>query len=240
MTARIAEAAFVPHPPFARAYPRQARARRGLRFERAVHEALATACGPAYLSSPWLQFRPARARRPRFCSPDGVYIDLLAGLAIVFEVKLSHTPRAADQLALYSSVVGCALGGLFSVRRVEVVRYYDCAVPFPAHAVVASPFAEPADPGAVGVWIYHPGEPAPRPARCAVESVGSRVPAQQESPREPGDASAGSAVVRGDVNLTSCFAAAMGTTTTTCFGRGRRGHYSSRSADRPCRKEAVA
>jgi hypothetical protein len=57
-------------------------------------------------------------------------LDPWRGRLVVIEVKLQHTYEAHDKLfQVYLPVFRAAFGTLYDVIALEVVRWYDCAVP---------------------------------------------------------------------------------------------------------------
>lgn len=106
--------------------------RAGNRFEAQVQSALEKDFGPHYHNNPWFAFKDASGGRR--CRPDGLILcapKLELPLALILEIKIRHMPDAWWQLRrLYGPVVQVAYPRQ-TVRLVEIVKEYDCAMPFP-------------------------------------------------------------------------------------------------------------
>lgn len=106
--------------------------RQGNRFEARVQSALSSEFGDQYFNNPWFSFKDASGGRR--CRPDGLFLktdEPLRPLALIFEIKIRHMPDAWWQLRrLYAPVVRATYPGK-DIRLVEIVKEYDCAMPFP-------------------------------------------------------------------------------------------------------------
>lgn len=104
-----------------------------------------------------MRYRDANQNDERWCQPDGLYIDLRAGIVTIVEIKLKHTDAAWFQLhELYAPVVGRCFGtALWNLRFCEIVRWYDPSIPFPGRHYLR-PRIEETRPGETGVVIWSP------------------------------------------------------------------------------------
>ena len=91
------------------AFIKRARGRRvggaklaGLKYEKLVHREFAKQYDGKYWAGPWISFLAGRSAAYRTVQPDGLIIDIGAGLVTVVEIKLRHTKKAWWQLLLYS------------------------------------------------------------------------------------------------------------------------------------------
>jgi len=137
--------------------PRGRRAE-GLRYEGKAQNYLSERLGQGYLRSPWLRFMERGADRPRWCQPDGLYIDFELGKLVIVEVKLQHTLDAWWQLEhLYIPVIRRAFAqGIWTIATCEVVKWYDPAVAYPVAPTLRENIVEAA-PNDFSVHIWKPG-----------------------------------------------------------------------------------
>lgn len=151
----ITAARFCPPPQFSlERAKKRGRKMEGLRYERKVHEHLGGR-SEFYLASPWIVF--IVDGRPHWCQPDGLHFDVARGVLTVIEVKYSHTAEAHRQLRLvYSPVLGQLFPpGLWDIRLVEVVKWYDPSVAFPEEITMCpDPFKHTSH--SIGVHIWKP------------------------------------------------------------------------------------
>lgn len=126
----------------------------GQRYERRVQEHLAKSFPNTYVIAPWIRYLPHPAARWYWCQPDGLFIDLLAGLITIVEVKLSHCPEAWWQVRrLYGPVVQRLFGPDFEYAAVEIVRWYDPHTSFPeSFTLTPHPCSVPAGKFGVHIW----------------------------------------------------------------------------------------
>ncbi len=104
---------------------RGARAR-GINYEAKVKMEFLRRYPDEFLPGPWFEFTSAENHRPRWCQMDGLLINPWEGVITVVEIKLRHTALAWWQLNhLYSPVVRFAFGRTWTVKTVEVVRWFD-------------------------------------------------------------------------------------------------------------------
>lgn len=97
-------------------------ARKGVNYEKNFFKALESVLPPSmlFLHQPWFRYRTSGDRHC-FCSPDGIVRDTTNEFALVFEVKLTWIPEAAEKLeTLYCPVVSRALG--IPARGIVVAR----------------------------------------------------------------------------------------------------------------------
>jgi hypothetical protein len=124
-------------PPFIRPVVRRGRRAEGMRYERKAQAYLDEAAKGKYIPSPWLRFanKPTRgvAKTVQWCQPDGIIIDLFAGLITIVEIKLQHTSNAWFQTRqLYEPVLQAIFPRwLWSYSVIEVVCWMDPDVAFP-------------------------------------------------------------------------------------------------------------
>lgn len=106
--------------------------KRGIAYERLVHEMMDNRYGDAYQSAPWLVYWEKETESPpRTCQPDGLLIDLARGQITIVEVKLYNSVMAWWQLLWkYSPVVRALLPG-FQLRYVEIVQFDDPSIALP-------------------------------------------------------------------------------------------------------------
>jgi len=107
--------------------------RQGVLYERKVQEHLLGRYPGGYIAAPWIRYRDANQTEERWCQPDGILVNLLAGLVTIVEVKLRHTDLAWFQLhELYDPILRRVFkDGDWRFRHAEVVRWYDPSIPFP-------------------------------------------------------------------------------------------------------------
>lgn len=120
--------------------PRRASGRRGegLRYEHKALQRLDTLYPGMLVWGPWLRFSSAGRPYERWCQPDGLLIDVNAGVIVVVEVKHHHTAEAWWQLErLYKPVLRHLFPEqLWRIELLEVVRWFDPAVLFPCPVVL--------------------------------------------------------------------------------------------------------
>lgn len=117
-------------PPFIEAQRKARRTGRraqGIRYEKQGHEHLTAIYGARYIPSPWFEFLPRGANRPRICQPDALILDRAAKTLTIVEFKYQHTFDAWYQLfALYLPVVSkWSVCDGFSISCVEIVKWFD-------------------------------------------------------------------------------------------------------------------
>lgn len=126
----------------------------GIRYERKVQEQLCSR-SPFYLPGPWIIY--VVEGRPFWCQPDGLHIDIEAGVISILEIKLRHTPAAAIQLRrLYEPVVRRLFPyPSWGVRLVEVCRWFDPDTKFPEpFTLCPDPLAH--KPQTIGIHVCKP------------------------------------------------------------------------------------
>lgn len=122
-------------PPFiqaARKRPSKGVLAQGLAYERKVQEELLANYPDSYLPGPWFLFRSANSSRDRYCQPDGLIFDPWAGTIHIVEIKVKHCALAWWQLFhLYAPIVQKCFGPLWTIKCVEVVRWFDPSTSVP-------------------------------------------------------------------------------------------------------------
>jgi hypothetical protein len=106
-----------------------------------------------HLQGPWLRFYSNG--KPRWCQPDALLIDVLAGRIVVIEVKYQHTPDAWWQLYhLYVPVLRAMFPpSLWELSVCEVVKWYDPATWFPCRvAMLQDPMTARVNEFGVHIW----------------------------------------------------------------------------------------
>ena len=144
----------VPTPKFAKKRKRKrGKRRRGVLYERSCHRMLEGLCGDAYVPSPWIRFQTSEGLR--WAQPDGVLFDISKGRITIIEIKYSHTEQAWVQLSdLYSPLMARLLPD-WSIRLVEICKWYDPCVAVPV-AVTLLPTLDRAKGGCLNVHIWKP------------------------------------------------------------------------------------
>lgn len=148
-------------PSFVRAHRARGRKGMGLRYERKVHEAFASAFGPAYLPSVWFSYRRLSSpKTTNFAQPDAFLLDLSRGLCTIIEVKYNHTADAYFQLndkylPLLDKFFHAKEKALWSFALCEVVYWYDKFVDFPCRVALRDDIRK-VRPGEFGVHIWRP------------------------------------------------------------------------------------
>jgi hypothetical protein len=84
-----------------------------------------------YVPSPWLQFLNESGMH--YCQPDGLLIDVAAGIILIIEVKYQHTTDAWWQMRrLYEPVLSRIFPeSLWTFKTLEIVKWYDPLVNWP-------------------------------------------------------------------------------------------------------------
>lgn len=114
---------------------RTAAQKAGLRYERKVHEYLASVFCDAYSPSQWFGYYDVHGSR-RFCQPDGIL--RFGNVAVIFEVKARFTGDGWWQLRrLYAPIVRVAFAPSL-LGLCLICRSYDPSVPFPERHDVLS------------------------------------------------------------------------------------------------------
>lgn len=103
----------------------------GIRYEDKAQERLLSARPLTYAASPWLHFW--EGDQDYWCQPDGLDIDIRAGLITIVEFKLSHTPQAWWQTRkLYEPVVRHLFHNApWRYSVLEFVKWFDADTAFP-------------------------------------------------------------------------------------------------------------
>lgn len=98
----------------------------GLRYERRVHRELCAQHPDHYTPGPWLKYWQRRKAKPKWCEPDGLFVDLALGLCFICEVKLAHTAYAWWQVnALYVPVLRKIMGPDWRFGGIEICHHVD-------------------------------------------------------------------------------------------------------------------
>lgn len=126
----------------------------GIRYERKAQAYLQELYPDTYVASPWLMFRMAYEPLLRWCQPDGLLFDIERGEITIVEIKLRHMKEAYTQITgIYHPVLRSIFPIPWTFRHLEVTRFYDPAVPFPARIqLVSDPMLTPKS--VFGVHIY--------------------------------------------------------------------------------------
>lgn len=126
----------------------------GLRYEKKVQDEFLRRYPDHYIPSPWFRFYDAYGQR--WCQPDGLLLDIRAGLLTIVEVKHHHTGEAWWKLQkLYLPVVRQVFGPDWKYTCLEVVRYYESDELFPYAKLCEIPHLCPPLPS-TGVHIMKP------------------------------------------------------------------------------------
>jgi len=126
----------------------------GLRYERKVQDNLLGKFAERYLPAPWFIFTSDNG--PRWCQPDGILIDIEAGVLWVVEIKHSITERAWWWLNdLYVPVVRHTFGTSWIIATCTIVKWFDCRVELPERPVMCKELTQ-ARPGQNAITIWNP------------------------------------------------------------------------------------
>ncbi len=74
------------------------------------------------LEGPWIQYQRTEDARPRFAQPDYIIPEEDTGLLWIFEVKLTHTDDARDQLLLLYGPLCAEIWPDMEQARIEVCK----------------------------------------------------------------------------------------------------------------------
>lgn len=151
-------AEFSKNPPsFAR--PKRLRGRRaeGIRYEKKAHLHFKEEFKEKYVISPWIKYKVYGSNKILWAQPDGLHIDIELGMIIVCEMKYQHTSEAYWQtIGKYIPLVQKIFGThMWKFGVVEIVKWYDCAVKFPAKVTLRDCISK-VRPGEFGVHIWKP------------------------------------------------------------------------------------
>lgn len=136
----VVEAEFCDPPPFVVGGRNpSAVARKGLSYERRVHQHFQSAFRPRpggllYVPSRWIRFQTSdpRERELRYAEPDGLFVDFSRLQITIVEVKLTHTQYAWWGLRrLYEPLIRKIFGPRWRYSVCEVCRFYDPGVAWP-------------------------------------------------------------------------------------------------------------
>lgn len=159
LVGNVVRAELAPYDPFPPTSTRRQRpaVAAGIRYERKVQEHLVTTYPSLYTPGPWIRYidTTSRRRKPRFCQPDGFFVDFRRGLITVAEIKLKHTADAWWQLRrVYEPVLRQLFApSLWDLAFLEIVRWYDPHTTFPQeHAMIADPSRMNAAQLGVHIW----------------------------------------------------------------------------------------
>lgn len=144
-------------PPFINTKKRMGKRAQGIAYEKKWHKFALDSYKGFYVPSPWFYFKEVGVDKPRWCQPDGILFDLMAGRITIVECKLQHTSDAWWQLRwLYLPVVSKAFTtDKWNFAVVEVVKWYDPATCFP-EKVKMRPDVLDVCPNEFGVHIWKP------------------------------------------------------------------------------------
>lgn len=129
----------------------------GVRYEKKAHTRFSEQYGDRYIQSPWISYLASGDGSVRWAQPDALLIDLDAGLITICEMKYQHCTEAYWQLlGKYLPLLQHIFPrDLWRFATVEVVKWYDCSVQFPA-AVTLRDAVHRVKPGEFGVHIWKP------------------------------------------------------------------------------------
>lgn len=129
----------------------------GLRYERQAKEFIRNSFPRLYVEGPWFSFTNGGDTPRRYCQPDFLLLDFLAGTLVVGEIKLRHTAGSWWQVEhLYLPVVRAIFGGNWKYSAFEMCHWYDPAVAFPVRCRLLEQPRYTAE--RFGVFIWKPGE----------------------------------------------------------------------------------
>jgi hypothetical protein len=136
--------------------PRGRRAE-GIRYEKRVHTHFLSLYGERYVPNPWLIFCLKGSDKLQWAQPDGLLIDLDEGKIVICEMKYQHCREAYWQLVgKYRPLMEVIFPrALWTLTTIEVVKWYDCSVKFPA-TVTLRKSLEAVKVGEFGVHIWKP------------------------------------------------------------------------------------
>jgi hypothetical protein len=128
----------------------------GIRYEYKAQDYLEALYPVHYVRSPWLMFRLKGEPIPRFCQPDGIIVEPERSRIIIVEIKLRHCAEAYTQVTgIYAPVLRKIFPPPWGFRFVELTRWYDPAVSFPAPIQKLSDISL-VPGGRFGVHIWNP------------------------------------------------------------------------------------
>lgn len=141
-------------PSFANPRPSSPAAKRGIRYERKVHDRFLQTYGLDYIPSQWFSY--GLCGQTKYCQVDGILLAEAKGLLVLVEVKYNHTADAYWQLEnLYLPVLRTWLHrSPLAIATVEVVKWYDPAVAYPRRPVLVEDLMQ-AKPGNFSVHILN-------------------------------------------------------------------------------------
>jgi len=150
-------------PPFARKKRLHGRRRMGIKYEEKVKEHFEEAFPPkvghpSFISGPWLEYKILNEGKVRYAQPDGLLVSLDTGVLTICEIKYQHTAQAYWQVMdKYLPLVERLFNttNMWKIGVCEIVKWYDCAVVFPAHVTLRDCIAS-VRPGEFGVHIWKP------------------------------------------------------------------------------------
>jgi hypothetical protein len=138
---------------------RRPRGRRalGIKYERRVHRHFMALYGDRYIPSPWIIYSLKGCGGLKWAQPDGLLIDVERGIITICEMKYQHCQEAYWQLVgKYLPLLERIFPKrLWRFTTVEVVKWYDCGVKFPA-TVTLRKRIELTRVGEFGVHIWKP------------------------------------------------------------------------------------
>jgi hypothetical protein len=126
-------------------------------YERRVHTHFISEYGNRYVPNPWLIYSVHGDARLRWAQPDALLIDVDTGLIVLVEMKYQHCTEAYWQmLGKYIPLLERIFPeNLWKFATVEVVKWYDCSVRFPA-SITLRKSIDAVRPGEFGVHIWKP------------------------------------------------------------------------------------
>lgn len=128
----------------------------GLKYEQKAQDMLSERFPEQYVPGPWLYF--LNDSGAHWCQPDGILIDVKAGVIVIVEMKYQHTTDAWWQMReLYQKVLMSIFPeSLWTFKVLEVVKWYDPAVRWPERiCLLAKPeaaFSIPSTSTGVHIW----------------------------------------------------------------------------------------
>lgn len=104
----------------------------GIKYEARVHEHFQAIYGQHYQPAVWIMFREQGAAKVRYAQVDALLFDINAGTITIVEIKYNHIEKAWWQLHhLYTPLIQHIFGKSWTIKCIEVVKWYDPATFFP-------------------------------------------------------------------------------------------------------------
>ena len=126
----------------------------GIRYEHHAQDYLTGIYGERYVPGPWISWLDTSGRE-RFCQPDGLLFDFMAGRITIIEIKLKHTADAWKQIKrkYEPRVREIFPSPLWTISACEVVHWYDPHTYFPEDVYMVKSI-EALATGRFGVHVF--------------------------------------------------------------------------------------